>query len=211
MYVAIETVHRPQFLRNPRYPFHGIIGVPYHARTQEKALYIITPIKLHGYPDKLGDRECSPRDIVAPSVDTICAIVLTIIRKHHLQQRYASPVSRKAVTYTDASYGIAYTFAIVTPDSAARRTRDVIFGGSSEYLQFFESSLSHDYFLLMWDMQIYDTTWVTFHPTKVKFSLKDIGVVIIMTTFAHSLTAKSINNATCRQTIILESLQERIP
>ena len=96
MYVAIEPL-RAQIFHNPHKPFHSVISVLHHARTQEQPLDVIAAVELHCYLHHLGGCKCGTADIVATAVDTVGAIEDAVVGQHHFQKRDAASVLGKAV------------------------------------------------------------------------------------------------------------------
>ena len=83
--ITVEVMHRPQVTHDSHKPLHRVVGRAHHATRQEESLDVIATIELHGYFLQFGYRERCPTNVVRPTIDTIGAVVLAIVGKHHLQ------------------------------------------------------------------------------------------------------------------------------
>ena len=100
MDISIEPVLRPEKIQSLTHPLHGVCRIPEHTRAQEQPFYIIPLVELYDQIAQLLRFKCRSWHIIASAVQTVLAVIYTVVRHKDLKQRYTSSIRCKAVTYT---------------------------------------------------------------------------------------------------------------
>ncbi len=96
--IAVEMVDFAEVFDCFYQPFHRVVGIADNTGTQEQPFNVVPPVKFDGKLNEFCNRECSPRDVIAPAIDAIGAIVYAIIGEHDFEQGNTSSVFCKTVT-----------------------------------------------------------------------------------------------------------------
>ena len=145
MDISVETVYQAQTLSHTDKPFHRVIRITDDTGTEKKTFDVIAAIEFHRefYQFRHGKR--SAGKVVATAVDTIGAVIDTVIGEHYLQQGYAPPVLGKTVAYPPSSHRIAQHARLIGAHCAAGRTGNIVFGGLRKYLEFGKDVFVHNF------------------------------------------------------------------
>ena len=136
MDITVKPVLIPQLPERLVQKIHRVIRALEHAGAQKKALDIIAPVELHRQTAYLVRRKSRARHVVGTAVDTVPAVINTLIRKKDLQKGNASPVRREAVAQARVN-GVAQLSRPASALHAAGGTGHVILRGVREDSQLF--------------------------------------------------------------------------
>ena len=64
----------------------------FYRRTEKQSFYIIAPVELYGQSRQFVRLEGRPREIIAAPIDTVFAVIDTLIGKQYLQQGNAPAI-----------------------------------------------------------------------------------------------------------------------
>ena len=95
--IAAEAVFLAQDRECFDHQLGGVVGIFNDARAEKQPLDVVAPIEGDGQVSQLAGRERGTRRVVGAAVDAIGAVVAAGVAHEHLEQRYATPVRRKAV------------------------------------------------------------------------------------------------------------------
>ena len=134
--VAAKPMDGAEFLGHAHEAFHRGIGRSHHRRAQEQPFYIVAAVEFEREVDDFPRSEGRAGNVVAAAVHAVGTIVLAGVRKQDLEQRNATPVGRPGMADARRTCIAKASRGSGTPGSA-RRTGDVVLGGSGEDVEFF--------------------------------------------------------------------------
>ena len=111
----------------------------FYRRTEKQSFYIIAPVELYGQSRQFVRLERRPREIIAAPVDTVFAVIDTLIGKQYLQQGNA-PAIRTPGMADPRRMGVA-DISRILPVGSTAGTGHVVLGTVCQYLKFFHKSL----------------------------------------------------------------------
>ena len=96
--VAVEAVFAAQDGQCADHQLRRVVRRAQHAGGEKEPFNIVAPVELDGQVGKLLGREGRAARFVRAPVDTVFAVVHTVVREQYLEQRDAPSVCGKAVT-----------------------------------------------------------------------------------------------------------------
>ena len=98
MYITIEVVGVAKELGRSDKLLHGVIRALDDCTREEKALDVVTDVKVHSELGDLFRRERGAGHVVRSAVDAVLAVIDANVGKEDFKKRYAAAVLRPAVT-----------------------------------------------------------------------------------------------------------------
>ena len=86
MNISLKVEFISQFPECGHNLLHRLVGTFPNSRTQKQSFNIISPVKLHRQPAYLLRGKGSPFYIIGCTIDTVFAVIDTLIRKKNLQK-----------------------------------------------------------------------------------------------------------------------------
>ena len=126
MNITLKMIFCPQFIQSLIQKLHGNIRTDHNSGTQKQSLDIIAPIKSDGQITDLLRSKGSPRNVIAPAVDAVFAVIDAFVGHQDFQKRNTASIRTEAVT--DAGFdAVANPLPVIPAVYTAGCTCHIIF------------------------------------------------------------------------------------